>query len=113
MITLSLQPDGRVTVDMGAPRLAPTDLPFDVTGLTPREVNGCALWPLALADGVSVEVALVSMGNPHAVQLVSDADAAPVALIGPQVEAHAPLPAQGQCRLHAGAQPQPHQAACV
>jgi diaminopimelate epimerase len=92
VLTLSLQPDGRVTVDMGAPRFEPSTLPFDGAGLSPREVNGMAVWPLALADGVMVDVALVSMGNPHAVQVVADASTAPVALIGPQVEAHARFP---------------------
>jgi diaminopimelate epimerase len=50
-LTLSLQPDGRVTVDMNQPRFAPADLPFDPTGLVPREVNGMPLWPLDLGGG--------------------------------------------------------------
>ena len=58
-------------------------------GLTPRRVGGFELWPLALADGSEVEVALVSMGNPHAVQFVDDIDAAPVGTLGPLVERHA------------------------
>jgi diaminopimelate epimerase len=90
-LTLSLQPDGRVTVDMNQPRFAPADLPFDPTGLTPREVNGMPLWPLDLGGaqaGVMVEVALVSMGNPHAVLRVDDVATAPVADWGPKIEAH-------------------------
>lgn len=83
------QPDGRVTVNMNQPVFEHARLPFDATGLQPRLLNGFALWPLALADGVGVEVAVVSMGNPHAVQRVDDVERAPVALIGPQVEAHA------------------------
>lgn len=82
------QPDGRVTVNMNQPVFEHARLPFDATGLQPRQLNGFALWPLALADGVGVEVAVVSMGNPHAVQRVDDVERAPVALIGPQVEAH-------------------------
>ena len=88
-LTLQLQADGRVTVDMDQPILAPERLPFDTTGLTPRLVNGCELWPLDLADGDRVEVAAVSMGNPHAVMRVEgDVAHAPVAVWGPQIEAH-------------------------
>jgi diaminopimelate epimerase len=86
-LELALQPDGRVTVDMNRPRFDPRDVPFDVTGLVPREVGGFALWPLDV-DGVTVEVAVLSMGNPHAVLRVPDVDAAPVATLGPRVEHH-------------------------
>lgn len=88
-LELRLQPDGRVTVDMNQPVFEPARLPFDPAGLVPRQVNGFELWPLALAGGEEVEVAVVSMGNPHAVQRVDDVDRAPVERIGPQVEAHA------------------------
>ena len=91
-LTLSLQPDGRVTVDMNQPRFAPADLPFDPSGLTPREVNGMALWPLDLGGGAQAEVALVSMGNPHAVLRVDDVATAPVADWGPKIEAHPRFP---------------------
>ena len=91
-LTLSLQPDGRVTVDMNQPRFAPADLPFDPSGLTPREVNGMALWPLDLGGGAQAEVALVSMGNPHAVVRVDDVATAPVADWGPKIEAHPRFP---------------------
>jgi diaminopimelate epimerase len=87
-LELHWQPDGRVTVDMGAPRFEHASLPFDASGLAPREVNGFALWPLDAA-GRTVEVAVLSMGNPHAVQRVDDIDAAPVAALGPAVEGHA------------------------
>jgi diaminopimelate epimerase len=80
-------PDGRVSVDMGAPDFEPAALPFDTAGLTPRMENGFALWPLTVA-GQAVEVALLSMGNPHAVLRVHDVDTAPVASVGPAVEAH-------------------------
>lgn len=91
-LTLSLQPDGRVTVDMNQPRFAPADLPFNPTGLTPREVNGMALWPLDLGGGEQAEVALVSMGNPHAVLRVDDVATASVADWGPKIEAHPRFP---------------------
>jgi len=89
LLSLHLQADGRVTVDMNRPVFEPERLPFDVAGLTPRYLNGFALWPLALAGGPTVEVAAVSMGNPHAVQRVDDLNQAPVAQLGPLVEAHA------------------------
>ena len=84
-----LQADGRVTVDMGAPVLEP--VPFNPAGLTPRVVNGTELWPLALAN-YPVEVAVVSMGNPHAVQRVDSVEHAPVEEVGPQVEGHERFP---------------------
>ena len=87
VLELHAHDDGRVTVDMGAPRLDPADLPFDASGLTPREVNGFALWPLLAADE-KVEVAVLSMGNPHAVLRVDDIEAAPVATLGPAIEGH-------------------------
>ncbi|WP_326542970.1 diaminopimelate epimerase [Pseudorhodoferax sp.] len=89
LLELTLRDDGRVTVDMNRPLLAPADVPFDTAGLQPRAEGRGQLWPLALADGVQVEVAVLSMGNPHAVMRVDDVDAAPVAIIGPQVEGHA------------------------
>lgn len=87
-LELRLQVDGRVTVDMNAPVFDCLRLPFDVHGLTPRAVGDFELWPLALADGSSLEVAALSMGNPHAVHRVADVDAFDVAGVGPQVESH-------------------------
>jgi diaminopimelate epimerase len=92
ILELRLREDGRVTVDMGAPVFHLSEVPFQPEGLTPRDMNGFELWPLALGDGMSCDVAVLSMGNPHAVQRVDDVDHAPVALIGPQVEAHERFP---------------------
>jgi diaminopimelate epimerase len=86
-LELRARDDGRVTVDMGAPIFDLARVPFDCADLQPREVGAFALWPLELGD-VAVEVGVLSMGNPHAVQLVTDVDAAPVATVGPQVERH-------------------------
>ena len=86
-----LQADGRVTVDMGAPFLVPAEVPFDTTGLTPTMVNGCELWTLELANH-PVDVAVVSMGNPHAVMRVDSVEHAPVEELGPQIEGHARFP---------------------
>jgi diaminopimelate epimerase len=92
LLELRLQGDGRVTVDMNRPVFALPQLPFDAAGLQARTMGDFELWPLALPDGGRVEVAVLSMGNPHAVQLVPDVDAAPVATVGPQVERHARFP---------------------
>jgi diaminopimelate epimerase len=83
--------DGRVTVDMGAPVFDLDAVPFDAQGLptAPGGSPGFPLWPLALPDGSTVDVAVLSMGNPHAVQRVDDVDTAPVATVGPLVERHA------------------------
>ncbi len=90
-LELRLQADGRVTVDMGAPVFDLPRVPFDATGLQPLTVNGSDLWPLDIA-GETIRVAVLSMGNPHAVQVVADVDTAPVALQGPLVEAHPRFP---------------------
>jgi len=90
LLTLHLRDDGRVTVDMNRPVFDPALVPFDTTGLRPREMNGMALWPL---DGLpGVEVAVLSMGNPHAVLRVDDVDSAPVANWGPRIEHHVRFP---------------------
>ncbi len=83
--------DGRVTVDMGAPIFEPSRVPFDTAGLTPLSIGGGQQWQLALgtqADSAIVSVAVLSMGNPHAVQRVDDVDAAPVARQGALMEHH-------------------------
>jgi diaminopimelate epimerase len=91
-IELHLQADGRVTVDMNAPVFEHAALPFDASGLAPRREGGFELWPLALDDGRTVEVAVLSMGNPHAVQRVAEGvdvfRDAPVGDLGPRVEHH-------------------------
>jgi diaminopimelate epimerase len=86
VLELRLRDDGRVTVDMNRPVFEHARIPFDASGLVPRHEGGFERWPL---DGV--EVAVLSMGNPHAVQRVVDVDAAPVALLGPRIETHARL----------------------
>lgn len=90
-----LNPDGRVTVDMGPPVFEPAAIPFDAAGLQPQPEGGWQTWPLALgggADAPQVAVAVLSMGNPHAVQEVDDVEAAPVATLGPLIETHARFP---------------------
>jgi diaminopimelate epimerase len=92
LLELRWQDDGRVTVDMNAPIFDLAQVPFDAEGLARRDVNGFALWPLELGDGDSVEVAVLSMGNPHAVRRVDDIERAPVELEGPQIESHERFP---------------------
>lgn len=92
LLELRLQDDGRVTVDMGAPVFEHARLPFDPQGLTPRRQGDFELWPLEVGDGVVDEVAVLSMGNPHAVQVVHDVDHAPVEVHGPLVERDAHFP---------------------
>jgi len=89
IIAPQLTPDGRVTVDMGCPVLEPARVPFDVSGLQPEAQGQGQRWPLALGSGAAtVMVSVVSMGNPHAVQIVDDVDTAPVAATGPLIEHH-------------------------
>ncbi|MDE2615369.1 MAG: diaminopimelate epimerase, partial [Burkholderiales bacterium] len=91
LLELRAQADGRVTVDMNAPVFDLARVPFGARGLTPRLQNGFELWPLDLGD-YAAEVAVLSMGNPHAVQFVHDVDAALVAVQGPAIETHARFP---------------------
>jgi len=95
VLELRWHPDGRVTVDMQAPDFALTALPFDAAGLVPEPAGDWQRWPLLLqAQGQTIQltVALVSMGNPHAVTLVDDVDTAPVPVLGPLVQAHRAFP---------------------
>jgi diaminopimelate epimerase len=96
VIEPKLQADGRVTVDMGAPIFDPARVPFHAQGQVPHPVGGFELWPLTLGTH-SVDVAVVSMGNPHAVLDIArlgctDLASAPVAELGPQIEGHALFP---------------------
>ncbi|WP_194715547.1 diaminopimelate epimerase [Noviherbaspirillum soli] len=83
-----LEADGGITVDMGAPILEPARVPFDAAGLEGRPQGDDTLWPLDV-DGATVWISAVSMGNPHAVQVVEDSETAPVASQGPAIEQHA------------------------
>jgi len=87
VLELRLRDDGRVTVDMSLPVFEHTRIPFDASGLRPRVQSNFEWWPL-----LDQEVAVLSMGNPHAVLRVADVDSAPVATLGPQLEQHARFP---------------------
>jgi diaminopimelate epimerase len=84
IIVPRLEADGSVTVNMGVPRLAPAEIPFIAQ-------SRALTYALELPGG-SVEISAVSMGNPHAVQLVADIETAPVAQQGPLIEQHARFP---------------------
>ena len=107
VLTLTMQADGRVTVDMGAPVFELDQVPFDAAGLQPKTVHAGQTWPLHIAPDpslpaqvtpasvavdVAVDVAVLSMGNPHAVQVVADVDTAPVLALGPLIEGHQRFP---------------------
>ena len=84
IIAPKLEGNGLVTVNMGVPQFTPRDIPFmaDQAALT---------YVLELA-GAAINIAALSMGNPHAVQLVENVDTAPVAEQGPMIESHPRFP---------------------
>jgi diaminopimelate epimerase len=84
IIAPRLEDDGRVTVDMGVPRLTPEDVPFESNSLD-------LVQPLQVNDK-TFDITAVSMGNPHAVQVVVDVDDFPVGKYGPLIEAHERFP---------------------
>jgi diaminopimelate epimerase len=89
VIAPELNDDGRVTVDMGAPRFEPAEIPFDASGLTLQPQGTWGNWPMTVGTGPatnSLLLATVSMGNPHAVLQVADVDLANVERLGPQVQ---------------------------
>lgn len=95
IISPRLEDDGSVTVDMGAPVLEAAKVPFDAEGLVGQPEGRETLWPLVLELGgqrETVQVSVVSMGNPHAVQVVADVNSAPVELVGPLIEHHPRFP---------------------
>ncbi|UAW98532.1 diaminopimelate epimerase [Halopseudomonas nanhaiensis] len=83
-ITLSVRDDGQVTVNMGAPRFDPPQIPFQAE-------QEALTYPLQVGGQV-YDVAAVSMGNPHCVTLVNDLQQLPLAELGPLFEAHPRFP---------------------
>ncbi len=79
-----MEADGEVTVNMGAPVFEARRIPFIAD-------SDALVQSLEVGDA-TVEISAVSMGNPHAVQLVADVDAAPVSTQGPLIEHHARFP---------------------
>lgn len=87
ILVLKRLDDGQVTVDMGAPKFGPEAVAFDASDLRASEAGKMKLWQLATEWG-DAQLALVSMGNPHAVQIVRDVHTAPVLTQGPVIEKH-------------------------
>jgi diaminopimelate epimerase len=84
MIIPRLEADGEVTVNMGAPKFEPREIPFVAE-------KRAQTYPLDIGNK-QLEISVVSMGNPHAVQLVPDIDAAPVLTEGVMIEGHPRFP---------------------
>ena len=90
-----LNGDGQVTVDMGQPVFDLPRIPFNPAGLVPDASGSWQKWPLGHGEpalNAPVSVAVVSMGNPHAVLLVDDTEQAPVRTLGPLVQQQAAFP---------------------
>ena len=99
LLELQAQADGQVTVDMQAPVFDLVRIPFVPPGLPAQIDDAWQAWSLLLdgresdrSDNGIVSVAVVSLGNPHAVMLVEDVDRAPVASVGPRVQRHSAFP---------------------
>jgi diaminopimelate epimerase len=84
IISPKLEANGLVTVNMGAPRFSPQDIPFIADALATN-------YPLSVGNE-TFDIAAVSMGNPHAVLVVDDVEIVPVAAIGSQIEKHPRFP---------------------
>ncbi len=84
IITPKLEENGLVTVNMGAPKFSPDEIPF----ITDVVSNAYSLE----VGNQNVTVSVISMGNPHAVQIVDDVEVAPVATLGRQIELHPQFP---------------------
>ena len=91
ILSLTENDDGQVTVNMGAPILSTELVPFNSLGLESKSDGSSIIYELKLSND-SAWVGAVSMGNPHAVQIVADVETAPVAIQGPQIEKHPAFP---------------------
>ena len=95
LLTLKRLANGYVEVDMGSPVFAPQDIPFNPLGLTSKQELHETLYalPLSRNSGAHADwIAALSMGNPHAVQVVEDINSAPVLIDGPLIESHPAFP---------------------
>ena len=84
LISPRLESNGEVTVNMGAPIFEPERIPF--------VSKSSELVQSLQVEGQTVQITAISMGNPHAVQVVADAEAAPVTTQGPLIENHPAFP---------------------
>ena len=84
IISPRLEDNGQVTVDMGQPRFLPDEIPF-------ISESQAIIQPLQVGD-TAIDITVVSMGNPHAVQVVADIDTAMLETLGPRIESHPRFP---------------------
>lgn len=84
IITPTIENNGEVSVNMGVPQFEPAEIPFQAAQRMP-------VYPLQIGDK-TIEISAVSIGNPHAVQIIPDIDLAPVTTEGPKIEAHPLFP---------------------
>jgi diaminopimelate epimerase len=91
VISPRLEDDGRITVNMAPPIFDTNLIPFDSAGLVASKEHSALVWPLEI-NGKLISTVVLSMGNPHAVQIVRDIDQAPVAIEGPIIENHPRFP---------------------
>ena len=94
ILTLKSHPDGQVEVDMGAPIFEHSEIPFNADGLASMQEFQEMLYALPLNHPATHDsfVGVVSMGNPHAIQVVADVDSAAVLEEGPEIEKFAAFP---------------------
>jgi len=83
-MTLQIEADDQITVNMGVPRFEPSDIPL-------RREQRENIYQVEI-NGESIAFGAVSVGNPHAVIRVDDINAAPVTTLGPILESHADFP---------------------
>jgi diaminopimelate epimerase len=94
ILTLSSRDDGQVEVDMGAPIFEHSKIPFNASGLATKQEFHEMLYALPIATPAAHDswIGVLSMGNPHAVQVVGDVDSAPVLEEGPSIEKDSAFP---------------------
>jgi diaminopimelate epimerase len=94
VITLKSHEDGQVEVNMGAPIFEHSQIPFNANDLASKQEFHEMLYALPISTPAPHDswISAVSMGNPHAVQVVGDVDSAPVLEEGPSIEKHAAFP---------------------
>ncbi len=94
VLTLKSHEDGQVEVDMGAPIFEHSQIPFNASGLASKQEFHEMLYALPISTPATHDswIGVVSMGNPHAVQVVGDVDSVPVLEEGPSIEKHTAFP---------------------
>jgi diaminopimelate epimerase len=95
ILTLLSHEDGQVEVNMGAPIFEPGRIPFNPAGLPSKQDFHETVYALAVSKNPGHHddwIGVVSMGNPHAVQVVVDVESAPVLTEGPLIESHPAFP---------------------